>query len=192
MTSRRAFIQAGVALSAAVSSPSIAAAAPTARERLPLYRVVFDARFAASRAFGEAARAQGARTAAIVGDVTRLWQGELDPQWRATPAAIAGLTTNRSFYMLEVVARDHGMRVIFHADHRPIAGDVFAHRLVGPDTLAAPDFLGGEAWPAQVARLVTAWPSGAHTPLGTTGDLMIPSGAGEPLVSFVIAPIDRA
>ena len=130
-------------------------------------------------------------TAAIRGDVTNLWADDLHPRWREAPAAIAGLTGNRSFYSLEVLARDHGMRVVFHADHRRIGEGAFEHRVVGPQALAEADVLGGSAWPSQLARLVTRWPSAALQPLGTTGDLMIPSGAGEPLVSFVIAPIAR-
>ena len=191
MTSRRVFIQTGVAVSAALSASGAARAATGGRRQVPLHAVVFDTRFAASAAFGGAARALGARTAPIRGDVTKLWDEDLGPRWREAPATIAGLTSNRSFYTLEVLARDHGMRVVFHADHRPIGEGAFEHRVVGPHTLTKDDVLDGSAWPSQLARLVTRWPSAALRPLGTTGDLMIPSGAGEPLVSFVIAPIAR-
>jgi len=75
-----------------------------------LYKVIFDARFSASRAFGSAAAGSGRMTAAIRGDVTALWSDDLRLQWAKGGGAIAGMTTLPSFFCLQQLAQDHWMR----------------------------------------------------------------------------------
>jgi hypothetical protein len=86
--------------------------------RAALYKIIFDTRYAASRAFGLAAADAGRMTAAIAGDVTALWSDDLRPQWYASRAAIAGMTTVPSFFCLQQLAKDHWMRAVVVADHR--------------------------------------------------------------------------
>jgi len=77
-----------------------------------LYKVIFDARFSASRAFAMAAASAGRMTAAIRGDVTALWFDDLRLQWAMGRGAIAGMTTIPSLFCLQQLAMDHWMRVV--------------------------------------------------------------------------------
>jgi hypothetical protein len=77
----------------------------------PLYKVIYDERFAASVEFGREARARGFAVHAIRGDMTELWYYDLDPKWKQEPAAIAGLTAQGPLFCLERLSWDHGMRV---------------------------------------------------------------------------------
>jgi hypothetical protein len=74
--------------------------------------VIFDSRFPIARNFAAAACGKGQRTLAIQGDVTALWRDELRVRWDAGAAAIAGMTTERSFFCLEQLAKDHWLRVV--------------------------------------------------------------------------------
>ena len=82
-----------------------------------LHEVIFDTRFSASRAFGMAAASAGRKTVAIRGDVTALWFEDLRLEWAAGGGTIAGMTTSRSLFCLEQLAKDHWMRVIVRAEH---------------------------------------------------------------------------
>ena len=68
------------------------------------FHVLVDTRFAASRRFGEAAAARGARISRYDGDLTRLWQRTLLPQWRAGRGAMAGVSTARGWLCLTQLA----------------------------------------------------------------------------------------
>lgn len=110
----------GVALSV-LPFDSGAIAAPPARsgegEPLALFKTLFDTRFPASRAFGERMTARGFATAAITGDMTAVWLNTLYPRWQRGAAPIAGLTAHGPLFCLERLAWDHGMRVVFRAQH---------------------------------------------------------------------------
>src|SRR5580658_2190210 len=84
----------------------------------PLYKVVFDARFTVSVAFGSAARSIGMTTNSIHGDITDLWFHDLDARWGKSTVAVAGLTAQGAIFCLERLAWDHGMRVVFRGDHQ--------------------------------------------------------------------------
>jgi hypothetical protein len=92
-------------------SPAMPAVAPI----LPLYKFIYDHRYPAARTFGAAA--SGMRTVAIDGDITALWSRDLRAQWSAGAGAIAGMTTARSLFCLEQLAKDHWMRVLIRAEH---------------------------------------------------------------------------
>jgi hypothetical protein len=79
--------------------------------------VIFDSRFSAGRAFAAAAASAGRTTVAIRGDVTALWFDDLRVRWATPGGAIAGMTTLRSLFCLEQLAKDHWMRVIVRAEH---------------------------------------------------------------------------
>ncbi len=198
MTNRREILQMGVLASAlpiagsqfisAVNATSQGATAYTTP-----YKVIFDERFAQSVAFGAEARRRGARVHAIQGDITSLWYHELDAQWKAQPVAIAGLTTHGPAFCLEILARDHGMRVVYRAEHACVRNEV-SHACTGPqsalDRLRA---LGsaGDHWPLQVASLITQFPAehgsmASSTMVGVTHPQA--TADEEPLLSWVIAP----
>src|SRR5450631_90245 len=97
--------------------------------RVTLYKVIFDARFPASRAFGMAAAGVGRTTAAIRGDVTSLWFGDLRLQWADSRGAIAGMTTQPSFFCLQQLAKDHWMRVLVSSVPQGSDDDACARRI---------------------------------------------------------------
>jgi hypothetical protein len=129
MVSRRTVLQGAIATT---SLPIIAgmagasswraappAAAPTAALDHPaLYKVLFDRRFAAARAFGRDAQWRGESVHAFDGDITEVWYHDLYPRWQQGRAAIAGLTAHGALFCLEHLARDARMRVIQRVEHR--------------------------------------------------------------------------
>lgn len=77
------------------------------------YRAIYDERFKAGHVFSAEAAQRGWTTRAIRGDITQVWYRELAPRWRHGPAAIAGVTTAQSLFVLERLAWDARMRVTF-------------------------------------------------------------------------------
>jgi len=73
--------------------------------------VLVDTRFAASRRFGEAAAARGARVSRYDGDLTWLWQHALQAHWRAQRGVMAGVSTTRGLLCLEQLAGAQRWRV---------------------------------------------------------------------------------
>ena len=96
---------------------------------LPIYKVLFDDRFSAARAFGSSAQRNGMRTAIIRGDITALWRHDLKAHWDSGGAAIAGMTTPRSLLCLEQLAHDTWRRVLGRVDY-PTVPAVTEPRLV--------------------------------------------------------------
>ncbi len=130
MVSRRTILQGAVA---ATSLPIIASIAWSPRtddapaaQALPaqaldhpsLYKVLFDQRFAEARSFGRDAQWRGESVHAFDGDVTDVWYHDLQPRWRESRAAIAGLTAYGALFCLEHLARDVRMRVVHRSEHR--------------------------------------------------------------------------
>jgi hypothetical protein len=108
MASRRTFLKAGLSVSAA----GVLIRPGSARiSAVPYYKAVFDERFAEARAFAAGARERGIKTAAIRGDITRLFFDDLDLRWRQGPVRLAGYTLPASLFCLDLLARDRGMRV---------------------------------------------------------------------------------
>jgi len=200
MTSRREFLQIGIAASAlplatqaarAAGFDALGGAAPGVPS-IPLYKVVYDTRFAASVAFGHRAASLGAAVHAIQGDMTRLWFDDIYHRWKQAPVAIAGLTAQGPLFCFERLAWDQGLRVVFRAEHGPTQ-----HALSGPESLLveARDVLANADWAAEMATVVTRCPSG-RAEMGASavecarGSSL--SHADEPLYSWVIAPAARA
>jgi hypothetical protein len=163
---------------------------------LPIYRVIFDANFPQGRQFGVAALRLGANVHAIHGDVTDLWHDDLHNRWRHAPAAIAGMTGFNSMFVLEMMAADVGMRVIYRADHRPYGGGLTAHHIFGPESLAS--HMRVEAadagWPRKVAKAITSWPAEQTTvskERSTIAEARSRAIGRETLVSWIIALPDR-
>ena len=200
MTSRRQFLQIGIAASAWPLATQAARAAGfdgfsgavTGRlPPVPLYKVVYDARFAASVAFGRRAAGLGAPAHAIQGDMTRLWFDDIYHRWKQSPVAIAGLTAQGPLFCFERLAWDQGLRVVFRAEHGPTA-----HLLSGPESLLADarSALANADWAAEMATVVTSCPSGRAEIGSATVACARGSGlspADEPLYSWVIAPAAR-
>ena len=202
MTNRREFLQIGIAASAL---PLAAQAARTSEPlgwlgsadaaSVPLYKAVYDSRFADSVAFARRVEQRGVAAHAIDGDVTRFWYDDLYHRWREGPVAIAGLTAQGPLFCLERLAWDQGMRVVFRAEHAP-AADCVAHDVSAPLAMlddarrAAAD----AAWSERFADLVTQCPRG-RAELGSVAArgpvAQIATVDAEPLYTWVIAPVSR-
>jgi hypothetical protein len=200
MTNRRKFLQIGLAATTlplaggvlAEMSPSGTAAA--AYEKLPLYKVVFDERFAIARAFGQEAALLGVSTMGFLdGDITDFWFNDLDLRWREAPVAIAGFTQHGPLFVLERLAWDRGLKVVFRAEHRLAHDCEIEHRVTGSRQSvahAATLSAGGEQWSRTMAAVVTQCPSGCSD---ITNQTIVTAGKStllndEPFYSWVIAP----
>jgi len=118
MASRREFIQVGIA---ATVLPMVVSAREISSQTLfqaqSFYKVVFDQRFPASVAFAREMDQLGAPVHAIEGDITDLWFHDLHTAWTKQPVTTAGMTAHGALFCLERLAWDHGMRVVFRAEH---------------------------------------------------------------------------
>ena len=124
---------------------------------------LFDARFAASRAFAQAARRSGARAVATEGDIPSLWHGAL----RGAPLArLAGVTTYADMVAIAALAGEARQSFALQIAH-VMQGDAVEHRLVeGPAGALKLLAAAGAEWPegcwSLAAREVR--PSGGATP----------------------------
>jgi hypothetical protein len=205
MTTRREFLQAGIAASSVpIAAGVFASDEPTTAESLtsvpltpmPFYKVVFDERFPDSVAFADAMKRLGVSAHGIKGDMTDLWYRDLYPQWQKAPVPIAGLTAHGALFCLERLAWDHRMRVMFRAEHvyRPdgcVEHIVSAHEAVlrSADRLAA----AGSNWSVLLAQLVSTCGQGhlATSPAIVTRLAVAPQADQETLFSWVIGPVVR-
>ncbi len=200
MTSRREFLQIGIAASAwplatqtalAAGFDGLGTAPAGSGPSLPLYKVVYDTRFAASVAFGRRAASLGASVQAIQGDMTRLWFDDIYHRWKDSPVAIAGLTAQGPLFCFERLGWDQGLRVVFRAEHGHTE-----HVLSGPQSLLAEarSVLSHRDWAAEMATVVTRCPSGraeiGADAVGCARGSSLPP-ADELLYSWVIAPAAR-
>lgn len=197
MTNRREILQIGIAATALPFAAHTVLAAPAAERAgvVPIYKVLYDLRFAASVAFARRAEARGVTTHAIEGDMTRFWYDDLYHRWLREPAAIAGLTAHGPLFCLERLAWDQGLRVVFQAEHAAAAG-CLEHRATGPAAMLADaqSAFGAADWAARLADVALRCPSG-RTHLGETagrGPDVGVQGGDEPLFSWVIAPVSRS
>lgn len=203
MPSRREFLQIGVTAATTwplASTAADAAGAPRAGlGLLPIYKIVFDRRYGHSVRFAERAAALGLATAAIEGDMTRVWYDDIHHEWRRRPIAIAGLTAHGPLFCFEQLGRDTGLRVVFRAEHRHAQHNELWHTLSGPepmlDVCAALD-RAGSRWPATMADAVASCPTGRwRTRAGraATPNAEWPADARDVnLYTWIIAPALRA
>jgi len=114
MAQRREFLQGSIAAALCALSPTLWAASTKLNSPVfpPLYKVLFDARHAASRRFAAAFTEQGVAAYGLPnGDITPFWRDELAALWAHRPAALAGLTDESVLFCLEQLGRQYGMRV---------------------------------------------------------------------------------
>jgi len=126
MASRREFLEVGLGACAAgaMIGPLLGKDGV-----VPYYKAIFDERFEGPCAFGAGAAERGIATAAIRGDITRLFFDDLDLRWKQSPVLLAGYTTPASLFCLDLLARDRGMRI--------------RHSVTTPSVEVALSFLGG-------------------------------------------------
>ena len=192
MASRRQFIQSGLALSA-VSLTGIPAFASRAGDTevpsLRIERFVFDTRFAAAVELARHAARHGIPLAETSGDLTDLWYNDLDLRWKHAPMALAGITTRGGLFVLETLAADHRMLVVYRGTHEA-AKDGVRHVLSGPARLIAraEEHSTAPFWERLGRAMNECPPDGRRVSermLTTSAEDM---AGGEPLFSWLIAP----
>jgi hypothetical protein len=161
-----------------------------------LHQFIFDRRYPAGRAFGAAAKSadSSAAIAPIDGDITALWLYGLRSQWSTGGGgAIAGMTTPRTLFCLEQLARDHWMRVVIRAEHAISKGHETVHRVTATGAMIARMrwALSDGAWPLKMPAVLAAYkvtndePRMTHEIGSARGRW--PAMTDDALVSFVIA-----
>jgi hypothetical protein len=195
-TAAAALSTASAGLTCLTAAAQTASPAPAASSlSVPLYKFIYDRRHPAGRAFGAAAEhvRSTAGIVAIGGDITELWSRDLRLRWSAGGGAIGGLTTARTLFCLEQLAKDHWMRVVIRAEHTISEGHEIAHRLTAPEMLIARmrAALAAEDWPTKLPAVLTAC-RGVNGAARMTRVVRSACGkragvADEMLVSFVIA-----
>ena len=205
MQGRRQFIQRGLAAVALATGASTAPAIldlilhDTKRPswngggRL-LFKVLFDETSAAGLSFAAEAARHFIPTRGVGTDVGATWMHDIEPRWRHSPAAIAGLTTGPALFCLELLARDHGMGVVYRARHDPDRGR-FSHIVAGPPAITARAgelVAGGSRWAEVAAAIAIGCPACLRPDLALgLVDLAERAGVSErSLFSWVIAPAD--
>lgn len=198
MTNRRQFLQIGIVATVlplaapAVDAASLGLASPA--DTLPLYKGLYDTRFASSIAFAERLARHGIALHGFNGDITRFWYDDLYPIWKSGPAAIAGLTARGALFCLERLAWDQGMRVVFRSEHRFVDGGVH-HEITGPLSMLqeATSAMRARSWAACMADAAVQCPTGR----AELKSVRHSTPAREPLpdqslYAWVIAPVVKA
>ena len=189
MTDRREFLQAAAVLSTAPLAARAAFAGNGNAARLDA--VVVDSRHEAARVFGDFAALAGAPRRDVQGDITDLWQRELVHRWREAPAAVAGLTERPALFLLERLGWDHGLRVVFEAEHLPDGRGGMQHRIVQSNAagLERELAMAGADWPAVLADSLILGSRATARDTRPSGAAMA-AHLSEPtkLYSWIIAP----
>jgi hypothetical protein len=208
MTSRREFLQIGITASAWPLASNVSAAARgdlSGSAPLPIYKAIYDRRFAESRLFAERARGVGLDVEPIDGDMTRFWYRDLCHEWQRHPIAIAGQTAHGPMFCFEQLGRDCRMRIVFRAEHRLGDDGGLRHTLTGPVELleqaeGATAQLKLDSWSQCMGQLVAACRSG-RAEIATTAFETAPGSVSgsfsrdpnvEALYTWVLAPAIRA
>ena len=76
-----------------------------------------DQRFDLARHVARSLALPGIPRLALPRDVLELWHGRLAPVLRSGTHAIAGVTTERGFFLLHTLAADQRLRVLSRTDH---------------------------------------------------------------------------
>lgn len=107
MISRRHAIGSAVALSAlAVGARAAHGVKVPAPRAVRVAFLVVDERFDAARTLARSIAAPGARYLPMTRDVLELWHRNLAPACRTGRLSIAGVTTERGFFLLRTLAAD--------------------------------------------------------------------------------------
>jgi hypothetical protein len=190
MANRRDVLKIGAVLPAASLVAAPFARALGAGQSLPLERFVFDVRFAESGAIAEHVARLGVALSPVADDLMTLWYDDLDLKWRNAPMALAGVTLEDAFFVLETFALDRGMHVVYRGVHGLVENGRITHRLAGPAALVERAARTPSQWEGELAGALTTCPLGApqtaRTELVTDGAPL--SLRDMPLYSWIIAP----
>jgi len=200
MTTRRSFIQTAACTVLPVAGAGQAAASPiaslptTSRDR-QLHAVVIDEDHAEARRFGRRLGARGVAALSIrEGDITSSWLAAIRPEWTRRPSSIAGLTTPAALFCLEHLAWQHGLRVVFHAEHIVLPDGNVEHQVQRDPRMsrltAANLQRAGAGWPVRLADAMAAHHATERRPGPSLAALQpaLPEGATL-LTSWIIAAV---
>ncbi len=140
------------------------AEARSAAASLPLDRFVVDNRFSEAMQIGAHAARGGVPLSEFSGDLTQLWYEHLDLEWKKHPKALAGVTTRQGLFVLETLAADHRMRVVYRGEHAAPRDGRVSHLLCGPEALiasAAAPSTDASNWHRLLGSALTRCPLGA-------------------------------
>lgn len=118
---------------------------------------IFDERFTNSIVFGRTMRDMGCSVSSFHGDVTQLWSGYLDLQWRLTSETTAGQTTKECFFCLAQLSAGHGMYPKLWIEHSLHADGTISHEINGPidrQSAATADLADSINWSQRAAELL--------------------------------------
>lgn len=129
--------------------------------------------------------------------MTAYWYETLYPQWKQAPVAIAGLTARGPLFCLEQLAWEHGMRVVFRAQHVASAAGAVSHDIEGAsEPVATLQRTGGQAdWVGALSDVIRHYPYLATTEAQAQVQTAAPAQpvpGDETLYSWVIAPVARS
>ncbi len=136
MISRRQLIGCGVAASA-LGVGSRLAWAVEASPRPTVGILVVDERFVAAREVARSLVGPGIPRVALSRDVLETWHRRLAPVCESGNLAIAGVTTERGFFLLHTLAADRRMRVLSRTLHAAPRDDrdPLVSWMLGPSTM---------------------------------------------------------
>jgi hypothetical protein len=125
-------------------------------------------------------------------DVTPVFL-ELRRRWSLAPVAVAGLTSGPALMVIEQLARDHGLRLLFEVAHQPVGEGLAQHVGRGPPA-ALGRFWHGLAAGAPCAACLADLAFGPRLHLEGASEaaapMVLPSAEGlqAPLHSWIITP----
>jgi len=190
MANRRDVLRVGAALPVASLVVAPFARALGAGQSLSLERFVFDVRFAESGSIAEHIERLGVALSPVADDLMTLWYDDLDLKWRKAPMALAGVTLEDAFFVLQTFALDRGMHVVYRGEHGLVEDGGIKHRFAGPVPVVDRLAQSAEPWEAALASAITQCPVGA--PQIARAERMTEGAAlslrDVPLYSWIIAP----
>lgn len=183
---RREFVEGTIVAGAALGLSSLPSQAATGTKTAGLH-VVFDPRYSDAQIFSQTFQALGAAVfAAGPIDVVGLWRTQLHA---ARPRAIAGLTTHSDLEIVQACAAEIGLKLKCEIFHDSRGRSTVQHRIArgGSEHLVRELGESGAAWPAAVARVISA--TVPDRSLTSFPRLSAPKAADHPgtLVSWLLA-----
>jgi len=194
MTNRRQFLQMGASALGLLTIPGAAFSnTKNNNTKMPFDKIVYDKRILDCEKFAKQAERLGADTYAIEGDVSDLWYDDLRDRLSETPGVIAGLTTESSAYLLQVLGHDVFHHQVFRGDHFFKDDKIIRHRFTAPEyllhTVAEIDH-GNQYWSIDMAELLARYDVQKSRSTKATIEVSVrPDEATHNLVSWIIAPI---
>jgi hypothetical protein len=192
ITTRRRFIQSTVVLSAVPWATVAQSQLAEARSSIRPERFVYDEGYPEPVDVARRVSTTGLRVSAVRGDLTDLWYNELDMLWKSKPVPLAGFTTRQELFVLETLAADHRMRLVYRGQHGLAIGARAVHSFAGPDAMVSDIAPAAHAatFADTLAAAILRCPADTQPTVvrDVTSSDLLPSQRREVLFSWIIAP----